>query len=296
MSFVIDEIKKIDSNIILIKHFDSIIDTLEPIDSESHTQNSLTWCSEKNLNFLDNLHHTNIIIPDTYDLSMNKTINYIKHKNPRRLFQIIIAQFFAQPPKLGISTHSIINENVILGKDLFIGNNVVIESGCVIGDNVKIDHNTVIKKNTQISNSVTIGANCVIGGCGFGYEKNQNGDYEVIPHIGNVVIKENVEIGNNTCIDRAVLGSTVINENVKIDNLVHIAHGVNIGRNTVIIANAMIAGSVKIGSNSWVAPSASILNKKMVGENSIVGLGAVVVKDVSSNSVVIGNPAKPLEK
>ncbi len=94
--------------------------------------------------------------------------------------------------------------------------------------------------------------------------KNEEGKYSIIPHMGNVVIKNQVEIGNNTCIDRAVLGSTIINENVKIDNLVHISHGVSLGANSLIIANTMIAGSSIIGENVWVSPSSSILNKKVL--------------------------------
>lgn len=107
-------------------------------------------------------------------------------------------------------------------------------------------HNTVILKDTIIEDNVVIGANNTIGGVGFGYEKDREGNFELIPHIGNVHIKRNVEIGNNTCIDRAVLGSTILEENVKVDNLVHIAHGVFVGRNSVVIANAMVAGSVNI--------------------------------------------------
>ena len=129
-----------------------------------------------------------------------------------------------------------------------------------------------------------------------GVISDENGDFELIPHIGNVVIKDNVDIGNNTCIDRAVLGSTILEENVKVDNLVHIAHGVSVGRNSVVIANAMVAGSVKIGSNSWIAPSSSILNKKDVGDNSLVGMGAVVTKSIEDNTIVAGNPAKFIRK
>ena len=117
-----------------------------------------------------------------------------------------------------------------------------------------------------------------------------------MPHIGNVHLKENVEIGNNVCIDRAVMGSTLLSENVKVDNLVHIAHGVQIGKNSLIIANSMIAGSVVIGDNVWVSPSASIRQKLIVENDALVGMGAVVVKNVTESSVVAGNPAKLFPK
>jgi UDP-3-O-[3-hydroxymyristoyl] glucosamine N-acyltransferase len=92
------------------------------------------------------------------------------------------------------------------------------------------------------------------------------------------------------------MGSTIIGEHVKIDNLVHIAHGVEIGRNSLIIANAMIAGSVKIGENVWVAPSASVRQKLEIGDDSMIGLGSVVVKNVNTNTIVAGNPAKEFPK
>jgi len=152
----------------------------------------------------------------------------------------------------------------------------------------KVGKNTVIHKGTIIEHDVVIGDNCTIGGTGFGYE-----DGELIPHKGNVVIKAGAHIGNNVCIDRAVIGSTLIGENVRIDNLVHIAHGVQVGEGSMIIALAMIAGSVRIGKNVWIAPSASIIQKIKIGDNAVIGLGSVVLKDVKEGQTVYGNPAKP---
>jgi UDP-3-O-[3-hydroxymyristoyl] glucosamine N-acyltransferase len=153
----------------------------------------------------------------------------------------------------------------------------------------------VLLKGTHVGDDVIIGCNNTIGGTGFGYEKNEAGNYTVMPHLGNVVIHNKVEIGNNTCIDRAVIGSTIIGENVKIDNLVHIAHGVVIGKNSLIIANAMIGGSTVIGENCWVAPSASIINKGQIGDQATVGMGAVVTKPVEKDATVAGNPARTTE-
>jgi UDP-3-O-[3-hydroxymyristoyl] glucosamine N-acyltransferase LpxD len=171
----------------------------------------------------------------------------------------------------------------------------VIEKDCTIGTRSKIGHNTVLLRGTQVGDDVIIGCNNTIGGTGFGYEKDDEGNYTIMPHLGNVVIHNKVEIGNNTCIDRAVIGSTIIGENVKIDNLVHIAHGVVIGKNSLIIANAMIGGSTVIGENCWVAPSASVINKGQVADNATVGMGAVVTKPVEKNSTVAGNPARTTE-
>ncbi len=261
------------------------------------SENAITWCSDKNSELLKALKTTAVVIvSNTLDTTLNKTLNYLVVENPRRAFQEILTHFFNSKRKPEISDTASIASCCTIGENVFIGNGVVIEENCTIGNEVTILHNTVILKDTVIGNQVTIGSNNTIGGVGFGYEKNSNGDFELIPHIGNVVIYSHVDIGNNTCIDRAVLGSTILHENVKIDNLVHIAHGVVVGRNSVVIANAMVAGSVTIGENTWIAPSAAIINKKTIGDNALIGLGAVVTKNVDDNDVVVGNPAKPLLK
>jgi len=259
--------------------------------------NAISWCNDNNSELLKNCVSTSvIIISNNIEIESNQFKNYIIVENPRRTFQEILINFFMETRKAQRSPTAVIDSSSVYGDNVFIGHNVVIEANCKIGNNVAILHNTIIFKGTIIGNNVTIGANNTIGGVGFGYEKNNSGDFELIPHIGNVIIKDKVDIGNNTCIDKAVLGSTIIEENVKIDNLVHIAHGVHVGRNSVVIANAMVAGSVNIGENSWIAPSASILNKKNIGTNSLVGLGAVVTKDVEDNTIVAGNPAKFIRK
>jgi UDP-3-O-[3-hydroxymyristoyl] glucosamine N-acyltransferase len=199
------------------------------------------------------------------------------------------------PAKIGINLSAYIDSSSSIGSDCFIGNNVVIEENCVIGNSVQIDHNTVIKQGTIVEEKVIIGANCTIGGVGFGYEKDADGIYTFMPHLGNVVIKAGVEIGNNVCIDRAVLGSTILSKNVKVDNFVHVAHGVFVDENSLLIAHAMIGGSTKIGKNVWVAPSTAIINACTVGDNALIGMGAVVVKPVEEGKIVVGNPARPLQ-
>jgi UDP-3-O-[3-hydroxymyristoyl] glucosamine N-acyltransferase len=259
---------------------------------------ALSWCNQKNLLILATVTSGTVICPLlNQDFIKNSNVNYIEVENPRLYFLTIIKTFFAKEDMvLGISPSAKIGANVSLGKNISIGENVVIEDGTIIGDNTKINHNTVVFRNTKIGNNVSIGCNCTIGGAGFGYEKNENGEYEMLPHIGNVVIENNVEIAHNVCIDRAVLSSTILHENVKVDNQVHIAHNVVIGKNSLIIANSMIGGSTVIGENVWVAPSASLINKITVDDNSVIGMGAVVIKPVAKNEVVAGNPAKPLIK
>ncbi|GGI56291.1 UDP-3-O-(3-hydroxymyristoyl)glucosamine N-acyltransferase [Winogradskyella haliclonae] len=268
------------------------IKSVIPINEINNVSDALSWCGDKNSHLLNDINTDSLVIVSNKNDNVSKLKNYLVVENPRRAFQEVLTMFFSRERTPSVSKSAFLADNVKVGKNVFIGHNVVIEENCIIGDNTTILHNTTILSDTIIGSGVTIGSNNTIGGIGFGYEKNASGDFELIPHIGNVIIKNNVDIGNNTCIDRAVLGSTVLEENVKIDNLVHIAHGVVVGRNSVVIANAMVAGSVKIGEDSWIAPSSSILNKKEIGSNALVGMGAVVTKSVEDNTIVAGNPSR----
>lgn len=269
------------------------------IDDAAFDSESIGWCNEKNLSKLDGLNAGNVIVPAAAcggpGLRVSENVVLIPAEHPRRTFLKVLQEFFVDQPEYGVIADSAsIHASVKLDRgQVAIAENVVVGANCVVGKGVQIGPNTVIMAGTVIEDKVIIGANNTIGGVGFGYEPDEEGQYELMPHIGNVHLSEGVEIGNNTCIDRAVMGSTFLGKNVKVDNLVHIAHGVEIGENSLIIANAMIAGSVKIGANTWVSPSSSIRQKLEIGDGSLVGMGAVVVKNVASGEVVAGNPAKP---
>lgn len=271
------------------------------IDDAGFDSESLGWCSDKNKENLHCLSNGNVIVSHAIYQEFkgkNTDLNLIPVEKPRSAFLKTLQEFFAEKRTFGfVHPTAIIDPSVkYKSNTVNIAANVVIEKECVIGDRVSIGANSVLKSGCHIGNDCSIGSNNTIGGVGFGYELNEENEYELMPHIGNVILKDKVEIGNNVCIDRAVLGSTLLEENVKVDNLVHIAHGVKIGKNSLIIANAMIAGSVEIGANVWISPSASIRQKLSIEDNALVGLGSVVVKNVSTNSVVAGNPAKPFEK
>lgn len=281
----------------IIGSTDKKIETVVSLKNAGQSKNYLTWCSDKNLNELQSLTHGTVVVgSEALKHVFNKDLTLIIVEKPRRAFQKILESHFVKPKIYGISSTSQIDKSVKIGINSFIGHNVVIMANCSIGDDCTIQHNTVILEDTQIGHNVTIGANCTIGGVGFGYEKNEDGLFQLIPHISYVKIMNNVEIGNNTCIDRGVLDPTYIGQNVKVDNLVHIAHGAHIEENSMVIANSMIAGSVLVGKNSWIAPSSSIKNGLTIGQNSLIGMGAVVVKSVDENATVVGNPAKPMLK
>lgn len=168
--------------------------------------------------------------------------------------------------------------------------------------NVIIGARTIIEPNACIYPDVLIGADCKINACavigkeGFEYKKTSKGILSVL-HDGKVIIADKVDIGSNTCIDKGFsFRNTIIGEETKIDNLVHIAHGVQIGQKTFVVACAMLAGSVDIGNNVWISPNANLNNYIRINDGGIVSLGAVVTKDVEVGQQVTGNFAIPHEK
>jgi UDP-3-O-[3-hydroxymyristoyl] glucosamine N-acyltransferase len=148
----------------------------------------------------------------------------------------------------------------------------------------------------EIGQYCNIHITSTIGKNGFGYVRDEIGRLFPMPHAGNVVIGDLVEVGAQTCIDRAVVGSTVIGEGTRIDNLVHIAHGAKVGKHCLIVAGAVLGGSCEIGDYSYIGMGALIKNKIKVGKNCTIGMGAVVVKDVPDGETWVGNPARKLEK
>jgi UDP-3-O-[3-hydroxymyristoyl] glucosamine N-acyltransferase len=265
---------------------------------ETNTESSIImWVNAKNSDRANFLLYGILICEKTEDIQFKPTCNYIIVENARSVFNDVVNILFPKEHVFGISSSATIDSSCKISSSAYIGNNVVIERNCQIGENTIIGHNTVINEGSIIGQNVVIGSNNVIGGTGFGYVKDNDRLYKQMNHIGNVIIEDGVEVGNNTCIDRAVMGSTILKKNCKIDNLVHIAHGVIIGENSLIIAHAMIAGSSVIGKNVWVAPGACILNKISVSDNSTIGMGAVVIKNVEiDGDIVVGNPAKSIKK
>jgi len=219
---------------------------------------------------------------------------HIVSDNPRLDFAKTVSHFFQANREAGIAKTAILGENVQIGEGVSIG------EYCVIGNNVSIGNGTIIRNHVVIYDNTVIGDGClirsntVIGEEGFGFERDEDQVPIRLPHLGRVVIGNNVEIGALNTIARGTLDDTYIGDNVKTGDHVHIAHNVYVGKNTIITACSEISGSTRIGANSWLAPNCSIMNGISLGENVFVGLGAVVTKSVESNSVVFGNPAMKL--
>ncbi|MDG1337215.1 MAG: UDP-3-O-(3-hydroxymyristoyl)glucosamine N-acyltransferase [Flavobacteriaceae bacterium] len=184
-----------------------------------------------------------------------------------------------------VGENSVIGEKCIIENQVFIGNNVEIGNGCLIYPGVKILDDTIIGQNCIIHSSTTIGSD------GFGFAPNDDGSYKKIPQTGNVVIGDNVEIGSNSTLDRATLGSTIINNGVKLDNQIQIAHNVEIGENTAIAAQSGVAGSTKIGKNCMIGGQVGIIGHIKIGDNVKIQAQAGVTSNIESNSRVTGTPA-----
>jgi UDP-3-O-[3-hydroxymyristoyl] glucosamine N-acyltransferase len=240
-----------------------------------------------------------IIIEDTLDanrLVLPRLSMVFSSPDAKKAMMECAREFYVQAPRAFIHPNASIDLSATIGENALIHSGAVISSHVVIGDNCIIEPNVYIHSHSVIGNNVHIKANAVIGGNGFGYVKSTNGTYEHVPHFGRVCIEDDVHIGSNTCIDRGSLSDTIIKKGVKIDNLVHIAHNVEIGENTLVIACSMVAGSVKIGENAWIAPAASIRNGITIGNDTVVGMGSLVLKSVADGVTVAGVPAKEIEK
>lgn len=184
-----------------------------------------------------------------------------------------------------------------LGENVNIGDNTKIFPGVFLGDNVKIGNGTIIHpgvkvyKDCMIGDRVTIHAGTVIGSDGFGFAPQPDGSFKKVPQIGNVVIENDVEIGANTTIDRATIGSTIIKTGAKLDNLIQVAHNVEVGNSTVIAAQAGISGSTKIGKGAMIGGQAGVVGHLQIGDGAKINAQSGVSKSVEAGKAVTGSPA-----
>ena len=212
-------------------------------------------------------------------------------ENVRLLYSKIINRFF---PHLGIKMNNQVDQfrkrtDLTIGDFVYIGEDVEIGSGTVIWPNVVIHNGTRIGKNCVVKSF------CSIASEGLGYE--MDGDsYFKFPQIGGVIMHDNVEIGPNATIRRAALDNTIIGEGTKIGAFVNIGHNCIIGKNCLIVCQGVTGGSSEIGDNVFFGINALLLNGADIGSNVTVGMGAVVVKSVPDDTVVIGNPAQPMDQ
>jgi UDP-3-O-[3-hydroxymyristoyl] glucosamine N-acyltransferase len=207
--------------------------------------------------------------------------------------------FISTSAKLG--TNCYVGAFAYIGENVKIGNNCKIYPQCYIGDNVTIGDNCILFPGVKIyydcviGNDCTVHASTVIGSDGFGFAPSSDNNYKKVPQIGNVVIEDHVEIGSNTSIDRATMGSTIIRKGAKLDNLVQIAHNVEIGENTVLAGGAFVAGSAKVGKNVMMGGQAGIVGHIKVADGvKIAGQSGVASTVEKEGEILQGSPAFPV--
>jgi UDP-3-O-[3-hydroxymyristoyl] glucosamine N-acyltransferase LpxD len=242
-----------------------------------------------------------IVVPDIAelpwpDLADGNQILFVQ--NPRlefaRLLQFIVRsreqsiryRYREFPGGTSIEESSSIGSETIIGRVVTIEHNVRIGAHCTIGAGVRL------LSGTTIGDSCTVRENTVIGGQGFGFERDGEGRVVRLPHVGGVAIGSRVEVGSLVTICAGAIDPTVIEDDVAIDDHVHVAHNCHIGQQVTVTACAELSGSVRVGARSWIAPNASIMNGVELGEDCLVGLGAVVIMNCKAGDVLIGNPAR----
>jgi len=271
------------------------------------------------LSFLANPKYTNFIYETSSSIVLvNKdfvpdkslSCTLIRVDNPYKSIATLLDLYEQKSVKTGIEKLSYVSDSAIVGKDSYIGafsyigENVRIGNGVQISPNVYISNDAVIGNNSIIYSGVNIhnmsilGSNCIIhsgviiGDDGFGFAPHKDNSYKKIPQVGNVIIEDHVEIGSNTTIDRATIGSTIIRKGVKLDNLIQIAHNVEIGENTVIAAQTGISGSTKIGRDCMIGGQVGIIGHLTIADGVKIAAQSGISSSIKEEGKIVqGSPA-----
>ena len=288
-----------------------------PAKIENATKGKVSFvANEKYIRFIESTKASLLIVGEqTPTVQYSDRLSFLKVKDPYTAF-VFVLQKFSTPRMIaarGVSSSAVIGENVTLGENVSIGEHVVIGDHCVVGDNTVIGPNTVLMERvatgrdcilfphvvcydgTILGERVTIHSGTVVGADGFGFAPQPDGAYIKIPQMGIVEIHDDVEIGANSTIDRATMGSTVIERGAKIDNLVQVAHNCRIGENTVIASQAGISGSVSIGKDCMIGGQAGFAGHLSLPDRTQVAAKAGVSKSTfKSGQTLRGTPAQPI--
>ncbi|MEQ6122436.1 UDP-3-O-(3-hydroxymyristoyl)glucosamine N-acyltransferase [Reichenbachiella sp. MALMAid0571] len=290
---------------------DLVVNNIESI--EEAGEGSISFLSNpKYENFIYTTKASAVIVDHKFEPKEEVKTTLIRVDDPYLSFTALLEEYHKMISfqKLGVEEPSFMGsdsshgENVYRGAFSYIGNNVTIGNNCkiypqvYIGDNVIIGDNTILHSGAKIYANCKIGNHCVvhsgavIGSDGFGFAPQKDSTYKTIPQIGNVVIEDHVDIGANTTIDCATFGSTVIKSGVKLDNLIQIAHNTEIGKNTVIAAQAGISGSTKVGENCVIAGQTGIVGHLKIGDHITIAAQSGITKNINKKgAVMLGSPA-----
>lgn len=253
---------------------------------------------------------TAVICPSDFKPSQPISSTLIKVDQPYAAFAKLMQMAAAESKKQeGISELAYIDQSSIIGINAFIGPQVVIMSNVLIGAHAQIHPQVYIGNNVKIGDNVTlfpgvrilddciIGNNCilhpgvVIGSDGFGFAPDENGIFSKIPQTGNVILEDDVDVGANTTIDRATMGSTIIRQGTKLDNLIQVAHNVEIGKHNVVASQAGFSGSVKVGDHNMIGGQVGIAGHLRIGNFCKIAAQSGIPSDVSDGSTLFGSPA-----
>lgn len=252
-----------------------------------------------------------VLVRNDFVLSKEVRATLIRVDDPYQALARLLAFYEqAKPVRKGIHPTAVIDESATVGPDVFIGacavisENAVIGDGCsihpqvFIGENVTIGKNCTLHPGVKVYRDCVIGNDCiihagaVIGADGFGFAPVSDANFMKIPQIGNVILEDNVEIGSNTCVDRATMGSTIIRRGVKLDNLIQVGHNVEIGENTVIAAQSGLAGSTRVGRNCMFGGQVGLAGHLSIADGVRIGAQSGVMSTISEeNSILLGYPA-----
>lgn len=253
-----------------------------------------------------------VLVDKTFEPKEEVKATLIKVENVAECVLNLLEMYnAAKPRKTGIAKMASISEEATVGENCYVGDFAVIERGakigdnvqiypqCYIGDNVTIGEGTKLYPGVKIYEGCRIGKNCilhagaVIGADGFGFAPREDGTFAKIPQLGIVILEDNVEIGANTCIDRAKTDATIVHSGVKLDNLIQLGHNVEVGANTVMSAQVGIAGTTKVGSNCFIAGQVGIADHITVGNGVKIGSKSGIDKSVADGEIRFGYPALP---
>ena len=286
------------------------VNRLEKI--EEATKGSIAFLA--NLKYLEHIYTTNasaIIVSNDLEPKKEITSALIRVEDPYSAFSLLLAEYekLLRKIKSGIETPSYQSDSSTygegvylgafsyLGENVTLGKNVKIYPNVVLGDNVTIGDNTILYPGVKVYANCSIGQSCtlhsgvVVGSDGFGYAPQKDGTFKAVPQVGNVVIEDFVDIGANTTIDCATMGSTIIRSGVKLDNLVQVAHNVELGRNSAVAAQAGISGSAKIGENCQIGGQAGITGHLSLANKTTIGPQAGVPKTIETEGgIFFGSP------
>ncbi|GIM52439.1 UDP-3-O-acylglucosamine N-acyltransferase [Capnocytophaga cynodegmi] len=278
---------------------------------EEGEEGSITFLANpKYKNYIYTTKASVAIVNKTFEAESELSVTLVKVDDAYSAFSKLL-EYYNQIKlnKKGIEEPTFISKSARIGQDVYIGAFSYIGENVVIGDNVKIYPNTYIGDNVAIGDNTTLFAGCkiysetiigkyctlhagvILGADGFGFAPVQEGFYNKVPQIGNVIIEDYVDIGAGSTIDRATLGSTIIRKGVKLDNQIQIAHNVEIGRNTVIAAQTGVAGSTKIGEGCMIGGQVGIVGHLNIGNRVKIQAQSGVIRNVEDDEVLQGAPA-----